>query len=69
MKMALIIISIITALLLLSTAICGMWISKQDLSPQDYASSIRFHANSAYATVFFGLVLAILVIVNIKKIA
>ena len=69
MKTALMIISIITGLLLFSTAVCGMWISKQSLSPADYASSISFHANSAYATVFFGIVLVILVIVNIKKIA
>lgn len=69
MKIALMITSIITGLLLFSTAVCGMWISKQDLSPSEYAGSVSFHGNIAYATVLFGIVLVIMVIVNIRKIA
>lgn len=69
MKTILMIISIITGLLLFSTTVCGMWIRSQSLSPAEYASSVGFHANIAYATVLFGITLVILVIVYIRRIA
>ncbi|MGE5633134.1 MAG: hypothetical protein ACM3TR_18870 [Caulobacteraceae bacterium] len=69
MKTVLMIMSIITGLLLFSTTVCGMWISRQNLGPEDYASSIGFHANIAYATALSGIVLVILVIVNLKRMA
>lgn len=69
MKILLMITSIITGLLLFSTTVCGMWIGKQSLSPVEYASSVGFHANIAYATALFGIVLVVLVIMNIKRMA
>lgn len=69
MKILLMITSIITGLLLFSTTVCGMWISKQNLNPAEYASSIRFHGNIALATALSGMVLVVLVLMNIKKLA
>ncbi len=67
MKTILMIVSIITGLLLFSTTICGMWIRRQSLSAEEYAASVGFHANIAYATALFGIVLVILVILNIRR--
>jgi len=69
MKTVLMIISIITGLLLFSTTVCGMWISKHNLNPAEYASSIRFHGNIALATALSGMVLVILVLINVKRLA
>jgi|GEM_PF-863956 len=69
MKILLMISAVITGLLLFSTTVCGMWISKQNLSPAEYASSISFHGNIAIATALSGMVLVVLVIVNLKKLA
>ncbi len=69
MKMLLMISAIITGLLLFSTTVCGMWISKQDLNPAEYASSISFHGNIALATALSGMVLVVLVIISLKRLA
>lgn len=61
MKTISIIIAAITALLLLSTLICGLWISKN--SPAD-AGSLKFHMQISIASVLFGLATVVLLIIQ-----
>lgn len=56
MKTIVIILAVIDILLLLSTLICGLWISGQNLSGEELASSRDFHRKIAIASVILSLV-------------
>lgn len=62
MKIATIISSVITLLLLLSTMICGLWI--QSGQP----GSINFHINCGIASVIFCFITFILTIISFRSI-
>lgn len=64
MKLITIGASIITALLFISTMICGFWIRNNKVTD---TSSIKFHMNSAIFTGVFLLITIILLIVYIRK--
>lgn len=55
------VMAIITAILLLSTLICGLWIR---YSGEADDSSVTFHMGIASVTVVAGLITSVLVIVN-----
>lgn len=65
MKIASIIIGILTVLLLLSTLICGSWIKAKGLTND--ASSLAFHMKIGTASVVFGVISVILLIVQVVK--
>ena len=59
MKIISIISAIITALLLFSTLICGLWIRSNKVTD---ASSMTFHMNIGIATVIFSSISVILLL-------
>ncbi len=64
MKVFSIIIAIITGLLLFSTIVCGLWISANKVTD---VSSIKFHMNIGIASVIFGFITVILLIMYAVK--
>jgi hypothetical protein len=60
MKTILIIIAIITGLLLLSTLVCGLWIRANKVTE---VSSMSFHTNIGIASVIFGIITVIALII------
>jgi hypothetical protein len=59
------IVSIITAILIFSTTVCGLWIKSQGDKIADKAGSLQFHATIGIATAIF--VAITLITVFIKK--
>lgn len=66
MKTAILILSILSILLLLSTVICGMWIRAQANVEK---SSIDFHMNIALAAAGSTLVTLVLALVQVMRTA
>jgi ABC-type Na+ efflux pump permease subunit len=64
MKTATLISAIITALLMLSTMICGLWIRANNITDP---SSFNFHVNCGIAAVVFSLVTLVMVIVMLAR--
>jgi len=64
MKIATLTSAIITALLMLSTMICGLWIRANNITAQ---SSYNFHVNCGIAAVVFSLITMVLVIVMLSR--
>ena len=60
MKVFSLIIAIITGLLLLSTLACGLWIRANKVTE---ASSLNFHMNIGIASVVFGFISVILLVI------
>lgn len=58
------IIAIITALLLASTLICGLWIKTNRVSE---ISSLNFHMNIGIISVIFGFITIVLLLKTSKK--
>jgi len=67
MKAILIVLSVITALLLFSTTVCGLWIKSQNLKGTEYAESIGFHMNIGIATAVLGIITVIATIIYVLK--
>ena len=65
MKIATLISAIITALLMLSTMICGLWIRANNITDP---SSFNFHMNCGIAAVVFSLITLVMVIVMLARI-
>jgi len=65
MKIISLSIGVLTVLLLLSTLICGSWIKAKGLTND--ASSLAFHAKIGIASVVFGALSAILLIIQVIK--
>lgn len=65
MKIISLSVGILTILLLLSTLICGSWIKSKGLTND--ASSLAFHAKIGIASVIFGSLSAILLIIQVMK--
>lgn len=55
MKTVVTIIAILDIILLLSTMICGLWISGQNLGGEALASARSFHRNIAIASIVLSL--------------
>lgn len=64
MKLATLISSIITALLLLSTMICGLWLRANNIADP---SSFNFHMNCGIAAVVFSLITLVMVIIILAR--
>lgn len=64
MKTATLISAIITALLMLSTMICGLWIRANNITDP---SSFNFHVNCGIASVIFSLITLVMVIVMLAR--
>lgn len=64
MKKATLISAIITALLMLSTMICGLWIKANNIAEK---SSIDFHMSCGIAATIFCLVTLAMVIASLKR--
>jgi fumarate reductase subunit D len=64
MKVISIISAVITALLLFSTLVCGLWIHTNKVTD---ASSITFHMNIGIATVIFSSISVILLLMIALK--
>lgn len=64
MKIISIIMASLTALLLLSTLICGLWIKSNKITE---ISSINFHTNIGIAAVVCGIITIILLFVFAMK--
>lgn len=60
MKVFLMIIAIITGLLLFSTLVCGLWIRANKVTEM---SSLNFHMNIGIASVIFGIITVIALII------
>ncbi len=56
MKTIVTILAILDIILLLSTMICGLWISGQNLSGEELASSRKFHRGISIATILLSIV-------------
>ncbi len=56
MKTIVIIVAVLDIILLLSTLICGLWISSQNLTGDALASSRAFHRNIAIASVVLSVI-------------
>jgi len=56
MKTIIIILVVLDIILLLSTLICGLWISGQNLTGAELTSSREFHRNIAIASIVLSLV-------------
>lgn len=65
MKVISLITGIITILLLLSTLICGLWIKSHNLIND--AGSLAFHMKIGTASVIFGSISALLLIIQVMK--
>lgn len=65
MKIVSLIVGILTMLLLLSTLICGLWINAKGLTND--SSSLAFHMKIGTASVIFGVISVILLIVQTVK--
>jgi len=61
MKIATIISSVITLLLLLSTMICGFWLKSGQ------PGSINFHINCGIATFVFCFITLIMLIISLRR--
>ncbi|MDP4145851.1 MAG: hypothetical protein Q8936_15420 [Bacillota bacterium] len=59
------IIAVITALLLLSTLICGLWIKSKNLATDQ--SALSFHMKIGVLSVAFGIITIILFIIQLLK--
>lgn len=57
MKTLVIILAVLDIILLLSTLVCGLWISGQNLTGEELASSRTFHRNIAIASIVLSLVI------------
>ncbi|MDF2985575.1 MAG: hypothetical protein K0R50_1085 [Eubacterium sp.] len=64
MKVFSLIIAVITGLLLFSTIVCGLWIRANKITD---VSSIKFHMNIGIASVIFGFITVILLIMYAVK--
>ena len=64
MKIATLISAIITALLMLSTMMCGLWIRANNITDP---SSFDFHVNCGIAAVIFSLITLVMVIVMLAR--
>lgn len=64
MKIATLISAIITALLLLTTMICGLWIRANGITDP---SSFDFHINCGIASMVFSLVTMMMVIIMLVR--
>ena len=56
MKTIVIILAVLDIIMLLSTLICGLWISGQNLTGEALASSRAFHRNIAIASIVLSIV-------------
>jgi predicted small integral membrane protein len=56
MKTVVTILAILDIVLLLSTLICGLWISGQNLAGEELASALAFHRSIAIASVVLSLI-------------
>ncbi|MFL0250595.1 hypothetical protein ACJDT4_09195 [Clostridium neuense] len=65
MKIISLSVGILTVLLLLSTLICGSWIKAKGLTND--TNSLAFHAKIGIASVVFGALSAILLIIQVIK--
>lgn len=65
MKIISMISGTLTILLLLSTLICGLWIKANNLT--NNSDSLAFHMKIGMASVLFGLLSAILLIVQVAS--
>lgn len=65
MKIISILTGIITVLLLLSTLLCGLWIKSHNLN--NNTESLVFHTKIGVATVIFGLISTILLMLQVMK--
>ena len=64
MKIATLISSIISTLLMLSTMICGLWIRANNITAE---SSFKFHENIGIAAVVFSLLTLVLFIIMLSR--
>jgi len=64
MKIITIIIGVVTALLLLSTLLCGLWIKSKGLTD---IGSLNFHMQIGIATVLFGVTSVIILLFQTLK--
>lgn len=64
MKIAMLISAVITALLMLSTMICGFWIRANGISDP---SSFEFHISCGVAAVAFSFITLILLIIQFVR--
>lgn len=65
MRVVQIILAIISAILMFSTLVCGLWIKNAGAAVTDRASSVQFHITLGIATAIF--VFLTLITVFIKK--
>ncbi len=56
MKTIVIIVAILDIIMLLSTLICGLWISGQNLTGEALVSSRTFHRNIAIASIVLSVI-------------
>ena len=64
MKIATRISAVVTALLMTSTMICGLWMRSNNITDP---SSFDFHANCGIAAVVFSLITLVMVIVMLAR--
>jgi len=64
MKIATLISAVITALLMTSTMICGLWMRSNNITDP---SSFEFHVNCGIAAVVFSLITLVMVIVMLAR--
>jgi hypothetical protein len=64
MKIFSISVAVLSALMLLSTLLCGMWIRTHKITE---VSSLDFHMKLGSATVIFALATAVLLIIQMVK--
>ncbi|MFT9497753.1 hypothetical protein [Anaerosolibacter sp.] len=64
MKVFSLVIAIITALFLVSTLVCGLWIRSNKVTD---VSSLNFHMNIGIASVIFSFIAVILLIMAVRR--
>ncbi|MDF2545109.1 MAG: hypothetical protein K0R93_7 [Anaerosolibacter sp.] len=64
MKVFSLVIAIITALLLVSTLVCGLWIRSNKVTD---VSSLNFHMNIGITSVIFSFIAVILLIMAVRR--
>ncbi len=70
MKTVILILAAITAILWLSTAICGLWIRYSgQVPPEELNSSLNFHLGIAVLSVVFTAVTMILSVSEVYKLS
>jgi len=65
MKIATLVSAILTVLVVVSTMICGLWISANNVTDP---SSIHFHKTIGIASVICCIITAVLVIILVRRI-